>query len=120
MKITNIRILKKQKVSNNLFTGNVSLKVPFEDIDDKDTTISYVHFSKGVANKLHKHSTDQVLIVTEGQGFIATENEKYVVKEGDIIWTPAGQIHKHGAMPGNTFTHISITKSNSKLTQVED
>lgn len=119
MEITNVKTIKKQKVSSNLFTGRVEIATPFEDIDNIDTAVNFVSFSEGVHNKFHKHSQDQILIVTQGRGFVATKNERYEVKEGDIIWTPAGEVHQHGALPGHTFTHISITKSNTRLTQVE-
>ena len=41
------------------------------------------------------------------------------VAEGDIIWAPAGEEHWHGAAPDSEFTHISITRSGTKLTQLE-
>ena len=119
MKIANIKKLKHQKVSAPLFTADIELQLPFENITEKDLSISYVHFSQGAQNKFHKHSTDQVLIVTDGKGFVATREKIYKVKEGDIVWTPAGEVHKHGALPGQNFTHISITRSKSKLTQEE-
>lgn len=115
----NVEQIKRQKVKNPLFTGIVELQVPFKNVNDADITIIYVHFLKGIHNKFHKHSTDQILLVTEGHGFISTEGKKYYLKPGDIVYSPAGEIHKHGAVNGHTFTHISITRSDNKITQVE-
>ena len=119
MHIVNIEKVKDEKVSSSLFTADVAIQTPFGELDEPDLLVSYVHFPEGVHNKFHKHSTDQILIVTQGQGFVATEEKKVTVKEGDIILIPAGQIHKHGALPGYKFTHIALTRSNSKLKQVE-
>lgn len=41
------------------------------------------------------------------------------VKKGDVVWAPAGKEHWHGATPKSSFTHISVTKAHTKLTQVE-
>lgn len=45
--------------------------------------------------------------------------KKVKVKKGDVVWAPAGEVHWHGAAPGSTFSHISVTKSHTKLTQIE-
>lgn len=119
MKIVNINIVKKQHLGAPLFTGNVTRQSPVTDDEGSDLSIDYVHFPKGVRNKFHKHSNDQVLIVTHGHGIVATKDKEYEVKEGDVIWTPAGEIHRHGAAKGYKFTHISVTKGKTKLTQVE-
>lgn len=82
-------------------------------------TYSDVHFPKGVRNKFHKHANDQVLIVIKGHGIVATCDQKIEVKEGDVIWTPAGEEHWHGAILESEFSHISVTKAHTKITQVE-
>lgn len=119
MNVTSIKSIKKEKIKNPLFTNHVYLQSPFLDVEDCDLWVSYVHFPKDTANKFHTHSTDQILIVTEGHGFVATEDKTTEVKKGDIIRIPAGQIHKHGALSKQKFTHISILRSKSKLKQVE-
>jgi quercetin dioxygenase-like cupin family protein len=35
-----------------------------------------VSFAPGARNKLHTHSTEQILIVTEGKGIIATKDQE--------------------------------------------
>ncbi len=52
-------------------------------------------------------------------GLLETKDKLCKVKEGDVIWAPAGEIHRHGAAKGYTFTHISVTKGKTKLTQIE-
>jgi len=119
MKIINIKDTKKQHLGDPLFTGKVTRQSPITDNEGSDLSIDYVHFPKGVRNKLHKHSNDQVLIVTKGKGLVATKDQKEEVKEGDVIWTPAGEEHWHGASSDRDFSHISVTKAHTKLTQVE-
>jgi quercetin dioxygenase-like cupin family protein len=30
------------------------------------------------------------------------------IRQGDVVWTPAGQKHWHGATPTTAMTHIAI------------
>jgi 4-carboxymuconolactone decarboxylase len=119
VKIINIKKIKKKEMATSLFTGKVTSQSPITDEEGSDLSINYINFPKGVANKLHKHSNDQILIVTKGVGFVGTKEKVYKVKEGDIIWTPKGEAHYHGASKSSAFTHISITRSKTKLTQLE-
>lgn len=119
MKIIELKDVPKQHLNTPLFTGNVTRQSPVTDNEGSDLSIDYVHFSKGVRNKLHTHENDQVLIVTHGHGFVATKDLKLEVKEGDVIWTPAGEAHWHGAAPDSEFTHISVTRAHTKITQIE-
>lgn len=119
MKVINIKKVKKQHLSTPLFTGNAVRQSPVTDEEGSDLSIDYVHFPRGVHNKFHKHSNDQVLIVLKGQGIVATKKKKFRVKKGDVVWTPAGEAHWHGAAPDSQFSHISVTRAHTKLKQVE-
>ncbi len=119
MKIINIKNVRKQQLGPPLFTGEVVRQSPVTDNEGSDLSIDYVHFPKGVRNKFHKHSKDQVLIVIKGRGIVATKNQKAEVKEGDIAWAPRGEEHWHGASSDSEFSHISVTKAHTKITQVE-
>lgn len=119
MKAVNIKNVKKQNLGEPLFTGKVTRQSPVTDNEGSDLSIDYVNFPRGVRNKFHKHSNDQVLIVTKGEGVVATRNKKVKVKKGDVVWAPAGEEHWHGAVSDSDFTHISVTRSHTKLTQVE-
>ncbi|MFC1874317.1 cupin domain-containing protein [Chloroflexota bacterium] len=83
-------------------------------------SISQVNFSRGVRNKFHSHTIEQILIVTEGKGIVATEKEEIMVVPGDIIFIPAGEKHWHGAAEGSTFSHLYVMSPGSKMTQLED
>ena len=120
MKIINIKDVPKDELDLPVFTGRVIRQSPVKDDDGSDLSIDYIHFPKGVRNKFHTHSNDQVLLVTHGRGTVATEEGEFDVTEGDIIYAPAGEKHWHGAQPDFEFTHISITRAGTKLTQLEE
>ena len=114
MKSTNIAKIVPE---DPIFTGDVTVQ-PL--IDEGNTFMSdVVNFSKGVRNKLHTHTTDQILIITHGKGYVATESEKVEVEPGDIILIPAGERHWHGATENSEMSHIHIVGAGSPCTVVE-
>ncbi|OGK22252.1 hypothetical protein A2866_02420 [Candidatus Roizmanbacteria bacterium RIFCSPHIGHO2_01_FULL_39_8] len=119
MKVIHLKKVKKEKWRSPLFTDTVTKQTPVGEKDRADLNIDYVHFPKNVRNKFHKHSNDQVLIVTEGKGIVATRKKVAKVKKGDIVWAPAGEEHWHGAIKGSKFSHVSVTRAKTKLTQIE-
>lgn len=104
----------------SLFTGMVSTQSVIGTGLSNNFSINQVNFGRGIRNKFHKHSTEQVLIVTEGKGIVATEKEETTVSVGDVIFIPAGEKHWHGAAKGSTFSHLYVTPPGSKMTQLED
>lgn len=119
MKILHVSNIPKIENASKLFTAPVTLQHATTQ-EDSEYNIAYVNFPDGVANKFHTHNHDQVLVVTEGKGFVATETESFEITVGDVAVIKAGEIHKHGALPGHTMTHISITAPNTTIDQVEN
>ena len=119
MKIIKMNQVPKEPFRIPLFTGPDVTRQPLVT-DSKDLMMSIVNFGKGVRNKFHTHDGDQVLIVTSGKGIVATEKEKKTVTVGDIVLIPAGEKHWHGATKDSEFSHIVITRTESKTTQIED
>ena len=118
--ITISEVAKEPTTVPSLFTGTVSAQSIIGIELSKNFTINQVNFGRGVRNKFHKHSTEQILIVTKGKGIVATEKEEITVGVGDVIYIPAGEKHWHGAAKGATFSHIYITPPDSKMTQLEE
>ena len=103
-----------------LFTGNpVTRRAIFRPDDSRHFNVGVVNFSAGSRNKLHTHTSDQILIVTEGTGTVATEHEQRTVTAGDVALIPAGEPHWHGAPDDTPMAHIAITAKDSTTTQVE-
>lgn len=118
MEITNIRTAPKASVAAPLFTSDEVQRQLLGATND--FSFSVIYFGRGVRNKLHAHTSDQLLIVTEGRGIIATEHEKREVGVGDVAVIPTGEKHWHGAMDdGGPFAHISILLKGSTHEQFE-
>jgi quercetin dioxygenase-like cupin family protein len=77
---------------------------------------SIVNFSKGCNTGWHIHDCDQILIVTSGSGWVATETDRLEIKVGDVAHVKAGERHWHGAKADTTMGHITITLANGKST----
>jgi quercetin dioxygenase-like cupin family protein len=118
--ITISRVAKEPTGVSSLFTGTVNTQSIIGTELSKNFSINQVNFGRGVRNKFHKHSTEQILIVTEGKGIVATEKEEIPVSVGDVIYIPAGEKHWHGAAKGATFSHLYVTPPDSKMTQLEE
>jgi 4-carboxymuconolactone decarboxylase len=119
MKVIKRNTVPKEPTSAPLFTGPVSMQTFVGTDLSKRFSIREVHFDYGVRNKFHKHTIEQVLIVTEGKGIVATEKEEFEVNPGDIVFIPAEEIHWHGAAPGFFFSHLYVMSPDSKTTQTE-
>ena len=120
MKLIKMKKVKKEPNVAPLFTGRVTMQ-SFVDTDlSKRFRISLVNFGRGVRNKFHTHTVEQVLIVTKGKGIVATDKKEITVVPGDIIFIPAGEKHWHGAAKGATFSHLYVMSPDSKTTQLEE
>ena len=91
-----------------IFEGEVVTQNLVAEGDAELLRVTAVTFQDGARNKPHRHTTDQVLVVTAGRGIVATDAEELLVETGDVILVPAGERHWHGAVPGGDFTHLSI------------
>ena len=87
--------------------------------DSTNFNFAIVAFDAGSRNKFHKHSGDQILIVTEGTGTVANDTESLTVTEGDVIVIPAGENHWHGAPDATSMAHITVTVKGSETEQTE-
>jgi quercetin dioxygenase-like cupin family protein len=119
MKIVKMAQAEKKPNPSPMFTGPVTMQDYVGPDLSQRFLIRQVNFDRSVRNKFHTHTIEQVLIVTEGKGIVATEKEEITVVTGDIIFIPAGEVHWHGAAPGNTFSHLYVMSPESKTTQVE-
>ena len=120
MKVVSMRDVPAEPATGSLFTGApVSRQRIFQPSDGQSFNFAIVNFSPGSRNKFHRHTSDQILVVTEGSGTVATEGEERTVTAGDVILIPAGEKHWHGAPGGTPMSHITITAKDSQTTQLE-
>ena len=106
--------------SGGLMTGTqVWAQEILESGDSSDFTFGFRSFDAGARTKFHKHSGDQILIITEGVGSVGTDNETLSIVEGDVVLIPAGENHFHGAPDATSMAHITIQKKGSVTEQTE-
>ena len=126
MKKVTMGSVEKTKVDMNtlgtggLMTGTqVWAQAILEADDSSDFSFGIRTFDAGARTKFHKHTGDQILIITEGTGSVGTDNETLTVVEGDVILIPAGENHFHGAPDATSMAHITIQKKGSVTEQTE-
>jgi quercetin dioxygenase-like cupin family protein len=92
------------------FTGAVIVDPLYAANDSTTSTGGLVTFEPGARSAWHTHPGGQHLLVTSGTGWVQEEGgQKREIKPGDVIWTPPGVKHWHGATETNAMSHIAIT-----------
>ena len=77
--------------------------------DARTFSSAQVSFTPCARTAWHTHPGGQTLIVTSGTGWVQEwGGEKHCIAEGDVIWTPPGIKHWHGATDDAAMTHIAI------------
>ena len=93
------------------FTGSVVVEPLFVANANMHSAGGHVTFAPGARSAWRTHPAGQILIVTSGTGWVQEQGgEKREIKPGDVIWTPPGVKHWHGAAATNGMSHIAITK----------
>jgi len=107
MKVMRVDHLQAMPDPLGLFFG----KVQRQNLVEKGTAglvVAMVKFAPGAGNRMHAHTGEQVLVVTEGKGVVATEQDEQIVTVGTIVYIPANEMHSHGATKDSAFAHLSI------------
>lgn len=109
MRITRSSARPSQKGPAEWFTGSVRVDPLFQAIDPSRASGAQVTFEPGARSAWHTHPLGQVLIVTSGVGRIRQWGGPVEeIRAGDVVWTPPGVKHWHGASPTTAMTHIAI------------
>lgn len=91
------------------FSGSVLVTMLFQPVEPSRLSGSSVSFQPGARSAWHSHPLGQRLVVTAGAGWIQEEGDaKREIRAGDVIWTPPGIKHWHGASPTTAMTHIAL------------
>lgn len=90
------------------FAGTVRLHYLRRPEEPGAVELIGVFFEPGGRTIPHTHSTDQALYIVEGEGIVATERERRLVRPGDIAVIPANTWHWHGATRTSAMLHISM------------
>ena len=91
------------------FTGSVRVDQAFQAKAPARASGAIVTFEPGARTAWHTHPLGQTLIVTSGGGRVQRWGDPVEeIRPGDIVWTPPGQKHWHGASPTERMAHIAI------------
>lgn len=105
------------KGSAEYFTGTVRVDPLFQPHDPSRASGASVTFEPGARTAWHVHPYGQTLIVTAGVGRIQRWGGPIEeIRQGDVVWIPAGVKHWHGASPSSAMTHIAIQEQLSGKT----
>lgn len=65
-------------------------------------SVAEVDLQPGTTTGEHSHDTNQLVYVLDGEGRFAAGVEEHHATRGDLVFIPAGQLHRHdntGATP---------------------
>ncbi len=108
MIIKNAAILQTKPVPAEYFTGTawITSLVKNEGVPCNAVRVTFEPSSR---NHWHTHPVGQILIVTEGKGYVQKKGEPIQpLLPGDVVTILAKEIHWHGATHDGIFTHIAI------------
>jgi 4-carboxymuconolactone decarboxylase len=93
------------------FTGSVRVDPLVQPRAPARASASLVTFSPGARSAWHTHPLGQALIVTSGSGLVQRWGDPIdEIRQGDVVWIPAGQKHWHGAGPSSAMAHIAMVE----------
>jgi quercetin dioxygenase-like cupin family protein len=93
------------------FIGNVRIDPLMNADEPSRVQVGSVTFEPGARTAWHTHPLGQTLIVTAGCGLIQQMGgPAEIIRPGDVIWTPPGAKHWHGAIDTTGMTHIAVTE----------
>ena len=95
MKVIKVEDVEVKEIEGgDIFTGGkVYSQFLIGDQIAKEIHVGIVKFSAVARNLFHTHLGEQILIVTEGKGIVATEDKETVVTPGTIIYVPPEACH---------------------------
>ena len=95
--------------SAEYFTGTAVVDPLFAPNGVRGSSAGHVTFAPGARSAWHSHPAGQTLVVTSGSGWIQQwDGEKREIKAGDVVWTPPGVKHWHGATSTTSMGHIAF------------
>jgi quercetin dioxygenase-like cupin family protein len=93
------------------FTGDVWIDQIAQGEEPSRVRVNAVRFTPGARTAWHSHALGQTLYVTEGAGRAQSRGAGIVsIRAGDVVYTPADELHWHGADLDHYMTHLSITE----------
>ena len=109
MELVRGRMDQPSGLPTKTFTGQV-YSDRLLDIEGVLRMGNVLFFSPGARTYWHSHDDGQILKVVSGQGRVASGGEPmHLIRAGDIVWTPPGELHWHGADSDSCLVHMTIS-----------
>ena len=89
------------------FTGAVQIET-LSASEGIATSALRVSFAPGARTAWHTHPAGQILVVTSGNGLVATREWSRAISVGDVVEIAAGVEHWHGASAETPMQHLAI------------
>ncbi len=104
----NSTLPKGNRAPESYFTGTVWL-YPITNDSLAHWSIAKVTFEPNAHSNWHTHRGKQVLVITDGIGYLKEKGKPIqVLHKGDVVTIQPGVKHWHGATPQNGFVQIVI------------
>jgi quercetin dioxygenase-like cupin family protein len=103
------------KGPSDWFTGDVWVDTLAQGHGASPMSVASVRFAPGARTAWHRHAIGQTLCVTEGEGRAQSRGEPVVtLRPGDVVRTPGGEWHWHGAAPERFMIHLSVAEGDAE------
>ncbi len=91
------------------FTGSVVIESLFDARQPARASSALVTFQPGARTAWHKHPLGQILIITQGTGWVQIWGGPVTeINTADVVWFAPDEKHWHGATATTTLSHIAI------------
>jgi 4-carboxymuconolactone decarboxylase len=112
IQITRSAAQPAQPAPTDHFTGAIRIDSSFQATASARLSGARVAFEPGARTAWHTHPLGQLLIVIAGTGRVQRWGDAVdEIRQGDVVWIPAGQKHWHGAAPNSSMAHIGIVEA---------
>ncbi|WP_371574654.1 cupin domain-containing protein [Streptomyces sp. NBC_01314] len=98
-----------RKLPAEWFTGDAYANVIRRGEAPSGMRANMVRFTPGARTAWHSHALGQTLCIVEGIALVQSRGGDIIeAHPGDIIDTPAGEEHWHGAAPDQFMIHLAL------------
>ena len=95
--------------ASEFFVGDVYVDQLYQGTAPAAISGGLVSFTPGARTAWHTHPVGQLLVVTDGQGWVQEEGQsRREIKAGDVVWIGPGVKHWHGAAQTNGMRHLAV------------
>ena len=108
------------KAPNTHYIGEAWLNAIIHNDNDLGYNITKAPFKANSTLDWHKHSSAQVLIIVDGQGYYQERGKDAVIlKEGDVVKCPEDTEHWHSSTKDSDVTYLALYGGENPTTWTE-